>query len=104
MVSYKDFFSVKDSRTLLEGNRYASNRLLAKYLEKQLGQSVIVENRPGGGGVICWAAVSRVEPDGYTLGFLSNGTLTAKYTEKDVMFSYKILNLLHHSRWPLLTC
>jgi hypothetical protein len=36
MVSYKDFFSVKDSRTLLEGNRYASNRLLAKYLEMQV--------------------------------------------------------------------
>jgi tripartite-type tricarboxylate transporter receptor subunit TctC len=64
-------------------------RFLAKHVEKQLNQAVIVENRPGGGGTICWNAVSRAVADGYTLGFMSNGTLTAKYTVKDVTFSYK---------------
>jgi tripartite-type tricarboxylate transporter receptor subunit TctC len=64
-------------------------RVLAKHAEKLLGAKVIVENRPGGGGIVSWTAVSKADPDGYTLGFLSNGTLTAKYTVKDVMFTYK---------------
>jgi tripartite-type tricarboxylate transporter receptor subunit TctC len=64
-------------------------RILAKHAEKLLGAKMIVENMPGGGGIVSWTAVSKAEPDGYTLGFLSNGTLTAKYTVKDVMFTYK---------------
>ncbi len=64
-------------------------RVLAKHTEKLLGTKVIVDNRPGGGGIVSWTAVSKAEPDGYTLGFLSNGTLTARYTVKGVMFTYK---------------
>src|SRR6478735_4766512 len=42
-------------------------RLMAKQLSEQLGQSFIVENKPGAGGTIGMGAVARARPDGYTL-------------------------------------
>ncbi len=42
-------------------------RVIAADLGTQLGQSVIVENRPGGAAIIGAGLVARAEPDGYTL-------------------------------------
>jgi len=42
-------------------------RIVAKQLSQQLGQSFIVENKPGAGGTIGTGAVARAKPDGYTL-------------------------------------
>ena len=44
-------------------------RLLAQKLGEQLGQSFVVENRPGGNGMIGAAAVGKATNDGYTLMF-----------------------------------
>src|SRR5213075_1029557 len=42
-------------------------RVLAEGLAGELKQSVIVENRPGGGTVIGTDAVAKADPDGYTI-------------------------------------
>ncbi|WP_182084401.1 tripartite tricarboxylate transporter substrate binding protein [Aureimonas sp. ME7] len=42
-------------------------RLLGQELEKTLGQPIVVESRPGGGGSVGVGFVARANPDGYTL-------------------------------------
>jgi tripartite-type tricarboxylate transporter receptor subunit TctC len=56
------------------GNADAMARLVAQGLSAQLGQPVIVENKPGAGGMVGSQFVARANPDGYTflLGAFSN--------------------------------
>src|SRR5262245_46293862 len=42
-------------------------RTVAERIRKPLGQSVVVENQSGGGGIVASQAVARAAPDGYTL-------------------------------------
>ena len=42
-------------------------RVLAQRLSEQLGQSVVVDNKPGAGGTLATANTARAKPDGYTL-------------------------------------
>ena len=49
-------------------------RYVAQMLSGPLGQSVVVENRSGGGGAIGATAAARSEPDGYTLLVASSAT------------------------------
>jgi tripartite-type tricarboxylate transporter receptor subunit TctC len=51
------------------GNTDMMARLASQYMEKKLGQAFVVENRAGGGGAVGAIAVSRAQPDGYTLLF-----------------------------------
>jgi tripartite-type tricarboxylate transporter receptor subunit TctC len=50
-------------------------RLFADKLAAKLGQPIIVDNRPGAAGIVGSLAVSRAEPDGYTLLMANNGAL-----------------------------
>ena len=50
-------------------------RSVAAELTKQLGQSVFVENKPGGAGVTAMAEVARAAPDGYTIILSHVGTM-----------------------------
>jgi tripartite-type tricarboxylate transporter receptor subunit TctC len=52
-------------------------RTIADPLGKALGQSVIVENKAGGGGVIGAAETARATPDGYALGVATVSTTAA---------------------------
>jgi tripartite-type tricarboxylate transporter receptor subunit TctC len=47
-------------------------RQLTQALGEALGQSVVIENKPGAGGSIAWTHVAAAEPDGYTLLMAEN--------------------------------
>ena len=47
-------------------------RYLGQRLDKSMGQSFVIENRVGGGGIIGADAVAKSAPDGYTLLVMSN--------------------------------
>ncbi|MGG5819863.1 Bug family tripartite tricarboxylate transporter substrate binding protein [Falsiroseomonas sp. HW251] len=49
------------------GSNDSVARILAQPLAERLGQSVVVENRPGGGGSIGMGQIVRARPDGYQL-------------------------------------
>jgi tripartite-type tricarboxylate transporter receptor subunit TctC len=51
-------------------------RTLGDVVSKQWGQSVVVENRPGAGGIIASQAVATSPPDGYTLIMVASGHAT----------------------------
>jgi tripartite-type tricarboxylate transporter receptor subunit TctC len=50
-------------------------RIVAENLGRKLGQSVVVENRPGGNNLIATRALLSSAPDGYTLMLTTNGTM-----------------------------
>ena len=57
------------------GNVDTAGRLIAPGLSAALGQSVIVENKPGAGGMIAAEYVARSRPDGNTVFLSSNGPI-----------------------------
>ncbi len=53
------------------GNVDLSARILAPELAKELGQAIVVDNKPGASGTVGLDAVAKSPPDGYTLGVAS---------------------------------
>lgn len=52
-------------------------RVVGKHMSDNLGQSVIVENKPGANGMLGSSMVARSAPDGYTLGIATPGNHAA---------------------------
>jgi tripartite-type tricarboxylate transporter receptor subunit TctC len=52
-------------------------RAIAPRMSERLGQPVVVENRPGAGGMIGVEAVAKAAPDGYTIGLAAAGALSS---------------------------
>jgi tripartite-type tricarboxylate transporter receptor subunit TctC len=50
-------------------------RTLSNELSKKIGQSIVVDNKPGAGGTIAMAELARCAADGYTLGFSFTGAM-----------------------------
>jgi tripartite-type tricarboxylate transporter receptor subunit TctC len=57
------------------GDTDANARLLGKYLEKELGQPVVISNVTGAGGTVGAKEVLDADPDGYTAIFFHNSLL-----------------------------
>jgi tripartite-type tricarboxylate transporter receptor subunit TctC len=53
------------------------SRLVAQKLGERLGQQFVIENRPGGNGIIGSAAIANSAPDGYTIGLVTASTHAA---------------------------
>lgn len=62
-------------------------RALSPLLAKQLGQQVIIENKPGAGGALASAMAARARPDGYTLAMTSGSTFRAPWLQPQIGFS-----------------
>ncbi len=62
------------------------SRTLGDELSKQWGQSVIVENRPGAGGIVASQALATSPPDGYTLIMVASGHATNAFLYKKLPY------------------
>ncbi|HYR33582.1 MAG TPA: tripartite tricarboxylate transporter substrate binding protein, partial [Burkholderiales bacterium] len=63
-------------------------RMLADGMAKQLGQRVLVVNRPGAGGAIGYKHVASQKPDGYSLAWNSN-SISTTYHSGQLPFDYQ---------------
>lgn len=61
-------------------------RTVAQKLSESLGQPVLVDNRPGAGGVVAGDLVAKADPDGHTLLLMSNGTAVTAGLFKSLPF------------------
>lgn len=68
------------------GNTDILARHMAPYLEEIWGQSVVIDNRPGGGSMVGTAQVSQAAPDGHTLLMTTSAYVTAPAIQPDLPF------------------
>lgn len=69
------------------GNTDVVARLIAPHIEKAVGQTVVVENRPGAAGNIAAEFVAKADADGYTFLMGTVGTQAINYSiYKDIRF------------------
>jgi len=68
------------------GSHDVLGRALATRLASRLGQSVVVENRGGGGGVIGADALAKAPADGYAIGIISSSFTTSAAVQPKLPF------------------
>ena len=61
------------------GSTDVTGRVLATVVKKHLGQTVVVENKGGGGGTVGPNLVISKPPDGYTIGIMASTTVTISW-------------------------
>ena len=63
-----------------------TTRTIAPKLTESLGQPIVVDNKPGAGGIIASEAVAKAEPDGYTLLMGTPGLATNAWMYQNLPF------------------
>ena len=61
-------------------------RVVAQQLSTQLGQPVVIDNKPSAGGIVAADAVAKAAPDGHTLFLMSNGSAVTVNLFKQLPF------------------
>ena len=61
-------------------------RTVAQKMSEGLGQAVVIDNRPGAGGIVAAEMVAKAEPDGYTLLLMSNANAVSAGLFKTLPF------------------
>lgn len=69
-------------------------RTVAKFLEREFGQPVVVQNRAGAGGEIGLAALAEARPDGQTIGIVNTPGLVTIPIERRARFSLDSFDLI----------
>jgi tripartite-type tricarboxylate transporter receptor subunit TctC len=65
-------------------------RIVAALAEKDLGQPMVVVNKAGAGGQICWTELARQKPDGYYLGFINLPALNTTILDPERKATFNI--------------
>lgn len=68
------------------GGTDVCNRVLALSASKQLGQTMIVDNKPGAGSSLSVSYTTRQRPDGYTIASLSTGSVLNQVLSPSVTY------------------
>jgi tripartite-type tricarboxylate transporter receptor subunit TctC len=68
------------------GGTDVAARTLARFLERDLGQPVVVLNRAGAGGEIGWGELARARPDGLTIGFINTPNIVTIPIERQARY------------------
>ena len=61
-------------------------RTVGQKLNEQYGQQVVIDNRPGAGGVVGSTMITKAVPDGYTLGLIGQPYLINAILQKDAPY------------------
>ncbi len=64
-------------------------RTLARFMERDLGQPVVVVNRAGAGGEVGWSELARAKPDGTTIGFTNTPNIVTIPIERQARFRFE---------------
>ena len=82
-------------------------RKIAIELERELGQPVVVVNKPGGGGLVSWKELVAAEPDGYTMAiYLPLNATIQKYLKTseawvDSLSDIRFLGMVNADAWGI---
>lgn len=95
---YADSYPTKPVQLIVAfgagGSTDTMARIFAKYAEEELGQRVVVVNRPGAGGELGWVHLANAEPDGYTLGLINSPVIEVYPFTRENTIGYSLEEIL----------